>query len=150
MYVNPNKRVSPSSSGGQCAQDETVVNINGDIVCIRYNKDEVEQGGPFDKFLQSVQSDSPTGNAFLASVKSMTDTSYNVPKVLAGYYTYTYKVMMPITISNTMSLSFGTLMPASLGVVFANAVLPSGIQMPTIETPNGTNLPPTSFFVAYR
>jgi len=150
MYVNPNKRASPSSSGGQCAQDETMVNINGNIVCIQYNKDAVEQGGPFDKFLQAVQNDSNTGNAFLATVKSMTDTSYNVPRVLAGYYTYTYTVMLPITTSYTMSLSFGTLMPASLGVVFANAVLPSGIQMPTIETPNGTNLPPTSFLAAYR
>jgi hypothetical protein len=150
MYVNPNKRASPSSSGGQCAQGETAVNINGNIVCIQYNKDAVEQGGSFDKFLQAVQKDSNTGNAFLASVKSMTDTSYNVPRALSGYYTYTYTFMMPITTSYTMSLSFGTLMPASLGVVFANAVLPSGIQMPTIETPNGTNLPPTSFLAAYR
>jgi hypothetical protein len=150
IYVNPNKRASPSSSGGQCAQGETAVNINGNIVCIQYNKDVVEQGGPFDKFLQAVQRDSNTGNAFLASVRSMTDTSYNVPQTPVGYYTYTYRVKWPITKSHTISLSFKTLMPTSLGVVFANTVLPSGIQMPTIETPNGTNLPPTSFFAVYR
>jgi hypothetical protein len=150
IYANPNKKVSPSSSGGQCAKDETAVNVNGEIVCVQYNKNAVEQGGPFDKFLQTVQNDSNTGNAFLTSVKSMSDTSYNVPRVFAGYYTYTYTVMLPITTSYTMGLSFGTLMPASLGVIFANAVLSSGIQMPVIETPNETNLPPTSFFVAYR
>jgi hypothetical protein len=150
IYANPDKRASSRSNGGQCAQDETAVNVNGNIVCIQYDKDAVQKGGPFDKFLQAIQNNNNAGSAFLNAVKFMTDTSYNVPQVLAGYYHYTYTVVMPITTSYTMSLSFGTLMPASLGVVFANAVLPSGIQMPTIETPNGTNLPPTSFFAAYR
>jgi len=150
IYTNPNKNVSPSSSGNQCAEDEQAINIGGEIVCIKYNKDAVQKGGPLDKFLQAVQNDTNTGKAFLTVVKSMTDASYNVPQVFAGYYTYTYTYLLPITTSKTMSLSFGTLMPASLGAIFANAILPSGIQMPTIETPNGTNLPPTSFFAAYR
>jgi hypothetical protein len=150
MYVNPNRRVSPSSGNGQCAQGETAVNVNGETVCMQYNKDAVKQEGPFDKFLQAVQSDRNTGNAFLASVKSMRDISYNIPRVFSGYIVRNYTFIMPITKSYTMSLFFKTLTPASLGVVFANAVLPSGIQMPTIETPNGTNLPPTSFLVAYR
>jgi len=37
-------------------------------------------------------------------------------------------------------------MPASLGAVFANAVLPSDIQAPPVNT---TNVPPASFIASY-
>jgi len=67
---------------------------------------------------------------------------------IAQYQNYTYTVMTIHAFpgSYTVDLSFGTLMPASLGAVFANAVLPSDIQAPPVNT---TNVPPASFIASY-
>jgi len=61
-------------------------------------------------------------------------------------YTYTDMTIHAVLRSYTVDLSLGTLMPASLGAVFANAVLPSDIQAPPVNT---TNVPPASFMASY-
>jgi len=63
---------------------------------------------------------------------------------IAQYQNYTYTVMTihAFPESYTVNLAFNALVPASLGAVFANAVLPSDIQAPPVNT---TNVPPASF-----
>jgi hypothetical protein len=106
----------------------------------------------FDQFISWVQSNPSAMDALSNSLKYIEDegshVSYNVPYI-ARYqnYTYTDVVIRASLRSYTVNLPFEVLVPASLGAVFANAVLPSDIQAPPVGTPNGTSVPPASFIV---
>jgi hypothetical protein len=65
------------------------------------------------------------------------DVSYNVPYI-AKNYTYTIVTMHSTVHGRTVTFSFTTLMPASLGAVFATSVLPVDVQIPPVAAPNKT------------
>ena len=101
----------------------------------------------FDQFISWVQTNPSAMNALSNSLKYIEDASYSVPYI-AHYQNYTYTVMTirAFPESYTVNLAFNALVPASLGAVFANAVLPSDIQAPPVNT---TNVPPASFIASY-
>jgi hypothetical protein len=109
-----------------------------------------DEESPMRKFLDCITK-TETGKVFDEAITKLKEISYNVP-VLTLNRTFSYTIWKTITTkeSYTINLSLGTMMPASLGVIFANAVLPSGIQVPTVNTPNGTKAPPFSFVMTYR
>jgi hypothetical protein len=134
IFVNPTQQAPPTS----CPY-KIPTNFGG--VCANlYSRDSL-----FDQFIDWVQSNPSAMNALSNSLKYMQDASYSVPQI-AKNYTYVVSVLRPIIKSYTIDLSFETLMPASLGAVFANAVLPSDIQAPPVNT---TNVPPASFIASY-
>jgi hypothetical protein len=147
----------PLNSNGQCtAIDQGSVPITIPTrygpLCAEFNFEwglgELFDQGPLYQFIEYIKSNDTARSALSNSLKYMQDASYNVPQI-AKNYTYTAYRIIAISKSYTVDLSLGTLMPASLGAVFANAVLPSGIQAPPVGTPNGTNVPPVSFIASY-
>ena len=144
----------PLNSNGQCtAIDQGAVPITiptrYGTLCAEFNFEwglgEFFGQGPLYQFIDYIKSNDMARTALSNSLKYMQDVSYSVPQI-AKNYTYTIDTVYAVSRSYTVDLSLGTLMPASLGAVFANAVLPSDIQAPPVNT---TNVPPTSFIASY-
>jgi hypothetical protein len=155
-YLNPiaNAQGPPLNSNGQCtAIDQGAVPITIPTrygpLCAEFNfgwgLGELFDQGPLYQFIDYIKSNDTARTALSNSLKYMQDVSYSVPQI-AKNYTYTIDTVYAVSRSYTVDLSLGTLMPASLGAVFANAVLPSGIQAPPVNT---TNVPPASFIASY-
>jgi len=153
-WLNP---IAGAQGPGQCtAIDQGAVPITIPTrygpLCAEFNfwwgLGELADAGPLFQFIEYIKSNNDARTALSDSLKYMHDVSYHVPQT-AKNYTHTIYRIITISKSYTVDLSFGTLMPASLGAVFANAVLPSGIQAPPVNTPNGTNVPPVSFIASY-
>jgi hypothetical protein len=108
-----------------------------------------DEKSPMRKFIDCITK-TETGKVFNEAMTKLKDVSYNIP-VLTLNRTFSYTIWKTITTKerHTIDLSLGAVMPASLGVIFANAVLPSGIQPPTVNKPNGTKALPFSFVTVY-
>jgi hypothetical protein len=108
-----------------------------------------DKESPMSKFIDCIAT-TQTGEVFHEAMEKLQDISYNIP-VLTLNHTFSYTIWKTTTTkeSYTISLSLRAVMPASLGVIFASAVLPSGIQTPTVNKPNGTKALPFSFVTAY-
>jgi hypothetical protein len=140
IFVNPTDQAPPSDCPYR-------IPTNFGPVCANLYS-SASSKSLFDQFISWVQSNPSAINALSDSLKYIEDASYNVPQI-AKNYTYTIDTVHAVSRSYTIDLSLGTLMPASLGAVFANAVLPSDIQAPPVGTPNGTSVPPVSFIASY-
>jgi len=144
IFVNPTDQAPPSG----CPYK---IPTNFGLVCANlYSSVSQSAYSLFNQFISWVQSNPSAMNALSNSLKYIGneggEASYNVPQI-AKNYTYTIDtVYAVVSRSYTVDLSLGTLMPASLGAVFANAVLPSDIQAPPVNT---TNVPPASFIASY-
>jgi hypothetical protein len=142
VFTNPTDQTPPSD----CPY--TISTNFGPVCANLYSSDSSSTYSLFNQFISWVQSNPSAMDKLSNSLKNIADVSYNVPYV-AQYQTYTYTdVVIRASLRRyTVNLPFEVLMPASLGAVFANAVLPSDIQAPPVGTPNGTNVPPVSFIV---
>jgi len=140
-YVNPTQQAPPKD----CPY--TIPTNFGDVCANLYPGDSQSTYSLFNQFISWVQTNSSAMSALSDSLKHIKDTSYNVPYI-AQYENNTYTVMVirEFLKTYTVNLAFNALMPASLGAVFANAVLPSEIQAPPVNT---TSVPPVSFIASY-